>query len=374
MKILFTGGGTGGHFYPIVAIIRETKRIIEEEKLLNSTLYYIGPNNFGHEILKKEGVETIEIISGKLRRYASAQNFFDIFRVIVGVLKAFFVLFSMMPDVIFSKGGYGSLPVVLVAIIYRIPLIIHESDSVPGVVNAFAARFASRVAVSFESTLKLLPKKSLIGLVGNPVRQQILGGSREAANEELVIFAKRFVVLVMGGSQGSQILNSTLVGAIKELAREFEIIHQTGEALFQDAKGEISVILSKEDLVFYHPYAFFDDRTLRNAYAAADIIVSRAGAGSIFEIAAVGKPAILIPLKNSAQEHQKNNAYEYANRGAAIVIEEENLTPNVFLNEIKKLAADESRRKIMSEQAALFAKVNAAEVIAKEILKLGLHL
>ena len=374
MRILFTGGGTGGHFYPIVAIVRETKRIIEEERLLNSTLYYIGPNDFGHEILKKEGVETIEIVSGKWRRYISAKNFFDIFKIIAGVVKAFFVLFTMMPDVVFSKGGYGSIPVVCVAIIYRIPLIIHESDSVLGIVNSIASRFANRVAVSFESTVKLFPKKKSVGLVGYPVRRQILGGNRDVANEEFSIFTKRLVVLVIGGSQGSEILNSTVISAIKELTQEFEIIHQTGEVLFQDTKGEVGVILSRENLVFYHPYAFFNDRALRNAYATADIIISRAGAGSIFEIAAIGKPAILIPLKNSAQEHQKKNAYEYANCGAATVIEEENLTPNVFLNEIRKLASDESRRKTMSERAALFAKVNAAEVIAKEILKMGLHL
>lgn len=373
MRILFTGGGTGGHFYPIVSVYREIKRIVEEERMLKVDLYYIGPTDFGHDILRKDAVTVVQIVSGKWRRYISYQNALDIVKVVVGTIKAFFVLFSIMPDVIFSKGGYGSIPVILVALIYRIPLMIHESDSRPGLANQLVARYASRVALSFPSAKKYFPERSTTAVVGNPIRRAIVGGSHSAAEEEFSIFLKRPVLLVMGGSQGSQIINKMTLSAIRELVNEYEIIHQAGKENFEGVKGEASVILSKSEGTYYHPYANFDDRMLRNAYAAADVIISRAGAGSIFEIAASEKPSILIPLKNSAQEHQRQNAYEYAQNGAAIIIEEDNLTPSVFLNEIRKLMGDEPRRKTMGERAKTFAKIDAAEVIARELLNLGLH-
>lgn len=373
MRILFTGGGTGGHFYPIIAVIREIKKIVEEERLISANLYYIGPDDFGEELLKKEEVRFIRVMSGKWRRYASVLNIIDIFKIAFGTLKALWVLFSVMPDVIFSKGGYGSIPALAAAILYRIPLIVHESDSVPGFVNRVSARFADRIAISFKTAEAYFPKKANIAVTGIPIRLNLLGGSREAAEEEFSIFSKRFVVLILGGSQGSQLINKMVLGVIRELARDFEIVHQTGKEHYQDIAGEASVILTKEERAYYHPVAYFDDRTLRFAYAVADGIVSRAGATVIFEIAAAGKPSILIPLKNSAQEHQKKNAYEYAGYGAANVIEEDNLTPSVFLNEIKKLAADEARRLHMAERALHFAKTDAAAVIAREILKLGMH-
>lgn len=373
MRILFTGGGTGGHFYPIIAIIREIKKIVEEERLVGAHLYYVGPDDFGEELLKKEEVRFIHIMSGKWRRYVSVLNIIDIFKIVLGTVKALWVFFSVMPDIIFSKGGYGSIPAITVAILYGIPLVVHESDSVPGLVNRISARFADRVAISFQTAEKYFPNKTKIAFTGIPIRLNLLGGSREAAEEEFSVFSERPVILIMGGSQGSALINKMVIGVIRELARDFEIIHQTGKEKYQNVAGETSVALTKEERGFYHPVGYFDDRTLRSAYAIADIVVSRAGATIIFEIAAAGKPAILIPLKNSAQEHQKQNAYEYAERGAANVIEEDNLTPSVFLNEIRKLSADEARRREMAERARHFAKTDAAAVIAREILKLGTH-
>lgn len=373
MRILFTGGGTGGHFYPIIAVIREIKKIVEDERIIGAQLYYVGPDDFGEDILKKEGVTFIHIMSGKWRRYASALNIFDIGKIILGTIKAFFVIFPIMPDVVFSKGGYGSIPAAVVAIIYRIPLIIHESDSRPGVVNRLTARFADRIAISFKSAEGFFPKTSKVAFVGNPIRTNVIGGSREAAEEEFSVFSKKPVIVILGGSQGSQPINAVVLGVIRELVKDFEIIHQTGKKNFTDVSGEASVILTKEERAYYHPVAYFDDRTMRSVYAVADVIVSRAGAASIFEIAAAGKPSILIPLKGSAQEHQKQNAYEYAEHGAAHVIEEDNLTPSVFLNEIRKLVADEPRLTQMAERARHFAKVDAATVIAREVLALGVH-
>lgn len=373
MRILFTGGGTGGHFYPIVAVSRELKKIIEEERILGMKMYYIGPDDFGHDILKKDEIDVRVVISGKMRRYASLRNIIDFFKVIGGTVQAFFVLFSIMPDVIFSKGGYGSLPVVIVSFFYGIPLIIHESDSRPGIVNRVASLFADRVAISFESSIPFFFSKKKIALTGNPIRKNVLGGSKEAGQEEFSIFSRRPVILIMGGSQGSEIINKTLMGALRELTKSFEIIHQTGRENFEGVSGEASVILNQEEKTYYHPVAFFDDRMLRSVYAVADICVSRAGSASIFEIAAAGKPSILIPLKNSAQEHQKQNAYEYSQYGAAAIIEEDNLIPSVFLNEIRKLLNDKERLALMTDRAKKFSKPDSAEVIAREVMKLGIH-
>lgn len=372
MRILFTGGGTGGHFYPIVAVAEEIKRIAGEEKILKLALYYIGPDDFGSEILKNIGIKNIAILSGKWRRYGSVQNFLDILKIIAGTLKAFWILFKIMPDVIFSKGGYGSIPVVIVAAIYHIPLMIQESDSIPGVANKFAARFALKIAVSFAPTLEYFSAKKT-ALIGNPVRKNILGGNREKALAELMISGNRPALLIMGGSQGSDIINQVIITSLKEFTREFEVMHVTGGSNFETVKNEAGAILSKEAAIYYHPYGFLDERMLKNVYAAADCVISRAGAGSIFEISAIGKPSILIPLKNSAQEHQRSNAYEYARTGASVVIEEDNLSPNILVNEIRKLFADAARRAEMSERAKHFSKINAAEVIARELLKLGLH-
>ena len=373
MRILFAGGGTGGHFYPIVAVYRKLIQIFENEHIVDAKLYYIGPNEFGREILLRDGIQVIEIVSGKWRRYAAFQNIIDIFKVVFGSIRALFVLFPIMPDVIFSKGGYGSIPAVIAAIVYRIPLIIHDSDSKIGLSNRFASRFAKRIALSFASAGVFFPKDAPIAITGNPIRDIVLSGSKEAAREEFSIFSQRPVVLVMGGSQGAEPINHALLGVLKELTQEFEVLHQTGKENFTDVKGEASVVLSKEALQFYHPIGFFDERVLRSAYTVSDIIVSRAGAGSIFEIAAVGKASILIPLKNSAQEHQKQNAYEYAEHGAAVIIQEGNLTPSVLFNEIKKLIENKELQQAMAERAKQFAKPDAAEVIAREILKLGSH-
>jgi len=371
MRILFTGGGTGGHLFPITALVREIKDLAEEKRMLDMQFFYIGPRTEGDDILEKEEVMVSHIIAGKLRRYPSFKNLVDAVKIVVGVLQALWKVFVLMPDVVFSKSGYGGFPVLLACWIYRLPVIIHESDIIPGRVNRWAAGFAKRIAVSFEKTAQEFPKEK-VAVTGNPIRTRILGGNIEEAREELGVLSGRPVALVMGGSQGSQILNNTILVILKELLSKYEIIHQTGSKNFEDVSGQAKVILGgrSED---YHAYSFFDERQLRNAYILSDIVISRAGAGAIFETAAWGKPAILVPLKNSAQDHQRENAYEYARSGAAVVIEEANLTPRLLLHEIERVLADKEHLKRMSEAAQRFARVDGTKVIAEEILRLGLH-
>ncbi|MDO8560816.1 MAG: undecaprenyldiphospho-muramoylpentapeptide beta-N-acetylglucosaminyltransferase [bacterium] len=371
MRILFTGGGTGGHFFPIVAVVREIKDIAEEERILDTRFFYIGPETQGEEALEKEGVVLSYISTGKIRNYFSLKNFVDILKIIYGLLQSFWKLFVLMPDVIFSKGGYGSFPILFVARIYRLPVIIHESDIIPGRVNSWSAKFAKRIAVSFTKTAELFPAEK-VAVTGNPVRKRLLGGNIDEAREEFKVFTGKPVIFVIGGSQGSQTLNDTLLGVLKEVVGQYEVIHQTGVKNYEDVLLQARLILENK-IDDYHIRSFLDEGQLRNAYLLANIIVSRAGAGEIFEIATWGKPSILIPLKDSAQDHQRENAYEYGRAGASIIIEEANLTPRLLLHEINSTLADKERLKRMMEAAQRFARIDGTEVIAREILKLGIH-
>lgn len=372
MRILFTGGGSGGHIFPLLAVIRELKRISTEEQIINLEFFYMGPLDFAKDLLQEEGVLLIPVSAGKWRRYFSFKNFIDILRTARGIMQAFWNMFLVVPDVILSKGGYGAFPAVIAAIVLKIPLIIHESDATPGKVNQFSARFAKRIGIAFIHATDFFPKDKT-AIVGVPVRKRILGGTPESAKEELDIYSSLSVVGFMGASQGAEKLNNAVIGVLKELTDEFEAVHQTGTTHFENVKAEAGVILEFAHKERYHPHGFLDENTLRSFYAACDIIVSRAGASSIFEIAAWGKPSILVPLSNSAQDHQRKNAYEYAAAGACIVIEESNLTPHLILAEIKKLLGDTELMKKRSLAAQKFSRIDSAETIAREILKLGSH-
>ncbi len=372
MRILFTAGGSGGHVFPIIAVIRELKRIAEEERILDLELFYMGPKDFGQEQLRAEDVLIIPIIAGKIRHYVSFRNFIDFFRIIGGTFQAIWNTFLITPDVVFSKGGYGAFPAVVAAAVLRIPLIIHESDSIPGKVNKFAGHFAKRIGIAFTGAAAFFPEKK-VALVGIPIRKRILGGNRDVAGENLQIFSELPVIGIIGGSQGAARLNDAALGILKELAEHYEVLHQTGPKNFQDVTQEASVILEFGHKEHYHAFEFLDEAGLRDFYVTSDLIISRSGASSIFEIAAWGKPSILIPIQNSAQDHQRKNAYEYAAAGACIVIEEPNLSPHVLFAEIKKVLDNPELLATMRAAAQKFSRIDAAELIAREILKLGLH-
>lgn len=373
MRILFTGGGTGGHITPIVAVIRELKAIAEKEQVLDLELFFAGPEDeFSKDLLKDEEVIFVKIPSGKLRSYLSFYNFLDFFKILTGAVHAVWNLYLIMPDVVFSKGGYGAFPVVLASAVLRIPLIIHESDAVPGKVSRFSARFAKRIGIAFPGAADFFPKEKT-ALVGVPVRKRIFGGDKKEAKLDMAIFSELPVVGVIGASQGAQKINVAVLGVIKELTDEFEVVHQTGTKNLDGTREESSIILENGYSERYHPFGFLDEGRMRDFYSVADLVVSRASAAMIYEIAAWGKPSIMIPLKIAAQDHQRKNAYQYASGGAAVVIEEENLTPHILLAEIKKIIADGEQLKKMSGAAQRFARIDSAELIAREILKLGIH-
>jgi len=274
-------------------------------------------------------------------------------------------LFSR-PHLIFSKGGFGSFPVTLAAFILRIPVFLHESDSVPGLANRICSKFSRKIFVSFEKTL-YFPEKKMI-FVGNPIRVDLLKADREEAKKYLKISGEKPVLLILGGSQGAQRINEKILEVLNQLLEIFEIIHQVGFANFEKIKTVTRFLIKEEFKKYYHLFPFLKEKELKMAYCLADLVVARAGAGTIFEIAALGKPSILIPLPEAAQNHQLKNAYYYAQKGAAIIIEEVNLTPGFFVGTLKNLILDKKRMEKMKEAAKSFAKPEAATKIAKEII------
>lgn len=373
MKIVLTGGGSGGHFTPIIAVSRELRRIADEEKIVSLELTYIADQAFDPEQLRMEDIRFIQLPSGKIRSYFSLKNITDLFKTVRALSRAFLVIYRIFPDVVFGKGGFASFPVLAAARFFGIPIVIHESDSTPGRVNKWAGKFAHRIAVSFPETLEYFPKE-LTAYTGNPVRSRILGGNEDEALALFSLEPHIPVILVLGGSQGAKPINDVFVQIVGQLTEEFQIIHQTGKALYNDVLKEASVLLEKSPhRGRYRIFPFLNEDQLRNAARLARLVISRAGAGAIFEIAAWGIPSIIVPFEYAASDHQRHNAYLYARSGACEVVEQPNLTPTVLLNQIKKLLTDEKRRSQMIAAAQRFSRIDAAEKIAREIIRVGLH-
>lgn len=370
MKILFTGGGTGGHITPIIAVTREIRKLYQGENL---QFLYLGPKDeFASVLLNNEGIKIKQVFAGKIRRYLGIksviQNLRDIFlKIPIGVFQSFFYIFFSSPDLIFSKGGFGSIPGVIAGKILMVPVFLHESDVVPGMASRFLSKLSLEIFVSFPKT-EYFPFKKMI-LVGNPIRREILDELKEKAKINFKITSEKPVVLILGGSQGAQRINDKILEILPELLDNFEIIHQCGYNNFKTVKEEAKVMMNKESEKYYHLYGFLKEPFLRQAYAAADFVVGRAGSGTIFEISGLKKPSILIPLPESAQNHQIKNAYAYAEKGAAEVLEEANFTSHFFLEKLKYFLSRPEELKKMSEAAEDFSKPEAARVIANYLLE-----
>jgi len=373
MRVILTGGGTGGHFYPLIAVARSLRDLADSKKILNFELIYASNEPYDPKILKEEEIRFLKIPAGKIRRYFSIWNLFDPFKTFFGVIRAIFAVYFNFPDVIFAKGGYASFPALFAARLFGVPVILHETDSVPGKVTRWASKFAKRIAISFPEAAKYFPKEKT-ALVGNPVRREVVGGTWDEARDLFNLETGLPVVFVMGGSQGSEKINDLILDILPELLKFSQAIHQTGENNFEVSRSRAKIVLGSSPLApRYHQKKFLDEEQYRNASRAADVIVSRAGGGSIFEIAAWGVPAILIPLPSSAQDHQRENAYAYARAGAAEVIEEQNLTSHILLDRIRRMIEDKARSEKMSASARNFSKLDGADKIAAEILALTLE-
>jgi UDP-N-acetylglucosamine--N-acetylmuramyl-(pentapeptide) pyrophosphoryl-undecaprenol N-acetylglucosamine transferase len=374
MKIVFTGGGTGGHFYPIIAVAQKLNQILAREKIANVELFYLSTEPYNERLLFDNKITFKRIVAGKRRTYFSVKNFTDLFKTMWGVLRALFQMFVLYPDVVFSKGGFASFPVVFAARFFRIPVIVHESDSVPGRVNAWTGKFAQKIAISYADAAQFFPA-GRTALTGNPIREEIITSSGSDPFVELGLDPKIPVILVLGGSQGAQKINSILVTLAPRLVEKYQLVHQAGENNVADVQLLINGLLTRgpyerhegnSNASRYHLYGYLDSKKMKLAAEAATIVVSRAGS-AIFEIATWGVPAILIPITDSNGDHQRKNAFAYARAGGAEVIEEANLAPNILMTEIDSLVEDSAKREKMKEGAKAFARTDSAEKIAEQI-------
>ena len=323
-KIVMTGGGTAGHVTPNIALMPSLQKAGYE-------ISYIGSKD-GIEkgLIEDQKIPYYGISSGKLRRYHSWKNFSDPFKVMKGFFEARKIMARIKPDVVFSKGGFVSVPVILAAKTKGIPAIIHESDLTPGLANKLAIPAATKVCCNFPETVPYLPAGKAV-LTGSPIRQELLHGSR-VKGKEFCHFTKDLpVLMIMGGSIGSVYINNAIRGCLDDLLKEFQIIHLCG-------KGNLDESLTNKE--GYAQFEYVSDN-LPDLFAAADLMIARAGANSICEILALRKPNILIPLgRNASRGDQILNANSFAKQGFSVVLEEENVTSESLKATIKDVMAN----------------------------------
>ena len=374
MKILFTGGGTGGHFYPIIAVVEALRERIKERKVIAPKLYYMAPNKYNARALFDNEMEFVGVSAGKLRRYFSLLNITDIFKTVFGCISAVMSMYRIYPDVVFGKGGYASFPALFAAKLLKIPVVIHESDTSPGRVNAWAGKFARKIAISYPDAAQFFPKKDgLVALTGCPIRGEVSQPLYNGAHEFLQLEQRIPVILILGGSQGAQNINDAIIEGLPELLNRYQVIHQTGRQNIDEIKSTTGVILKDHPHSYrYHPFDYLNELALRMAAGVADVIVSRAGS-AIFEIAAWGVPSIIIPLPVSISHDQTANAFAYARTGAASVVEENNLSSHIIIEEVDRIYNSTTLKETMKAQAKAFARLDSAKLIADVILDIALE-
>ena len=375
MKILLTGGGTGGHFYPLMVVAEELNKLSDEERIVDLHLYYMSDTPYDPELLEEQFIHYIPIISGKLRTTMNFKNIIlniqSMIKTSFGIVGAIFKVFSLYPDVVISKGGYASFPVLVAAKLLRIPTIIHESDTVPGRVSRWSGKFAKRIALSYPEAAQYFDEKK-VSVTGQPVRKTLTHPVRDGAKAFFELPGDLPTIGIYAGSQGSRAINDAVVSIVPELIKKYQIIHQTGAADYDDVTTEVRIALGDDThRTRYKAFKFLNNVQAKVFSGAVDIVVSRAGS-SLFEIAAWGKPSIIIPYVYAHGDHQRKNAYHYARTGAAVVIEESNLTPSVLLGQIQQILESADLYSAMSAHAKAFFAPDAGRKIAIEALSIAL--
>lgn len=329
-KILLTGGGTAGHVTPNIALLPSLREMGMEIKYIGS---YDGIEK---KLIEEQDISYVGISSGKFRRYMSAKNFSDPFRVIKGYREAKKIVKEYKPDVLFSKGGFVSVPVVLAAKKYKIPVIIHESDMTPGLANKISIPYATKICHNFPETKEHLPEGKSV-LTGSPIRKELLSGNKLAGLNMCGFSANRPVIMVIGGSLGAAAINETVRDSLDELLKKYQIVHLCGKGKTDDSLNNITG---------YKQYEYIKDE-LKDLFAMSDVIISRAGANAICEIQALKKPSILIPLSARASRgDQILNANSFKKQGFSEVIQEEDLTKELLINTVNNVY--ENRNKYIS--------------------------
>ncbi len=362
MKIVLTGGGSGGHFYPLIAVANKIKEISFQSKLVEPRFYYFSQNAFSASHLFESNITYKWVPTGKNRLYFSLLNYLDIFKVIFGLIVALIRLIIIYPDVIFSKGGHDSVPTCLAAKLLGIPIVLHDSDSLPGRASLLIAKVAKRVAVSYKESIEYYSDKSNIAFTSQPIMEKYLPN----INFRRTYNTNKKTILISGGSQGSVKINDTVLLALPELISKYNIIHQSGENNYEDVKIRSDYILLNYNKDNYYLKPSID---FTNIYPQIDLVISRAGS-SMFEYIEWELPAIIVPISPNVSRDQTRNASCMQKKGIIKVLDENNFTPGTLLNTIDNILNNENNYFNMISNMIPLKNRNASRVISEEIIKI----
>lgn len=352
--IIFTGGGTAGHVTPNIALIR---RFQKEGWSIN----YIGSKNgIEKELIAPLEIPYFAIANGKLRRYFSWQNFIDPFKIIFGIIQAFFLCRKIKPNVVFSKGGFVTFPVVVAAFLNKIPVIIHESDLTPGLANRLGFRFANKICVTFPDTVKYLPDKTKAVVTGNPIREEFFSGSKEKGLEICGFSRDKKMILVFGGSLGADCINTAIRKLLPDILEKFQIAHVCG-------KGKID---NNYNYAGYKQFEYLHEE-FPHVMAAADFVISRSGANTVYELLILRKPHIFIPLsKKYSRGDQIDNAKYFANLGFSQIVFEEDLLDDKSQKLLEKILLVNEHCDEISAKLSTFTHMDAVSEIYNIVMSL----
>ena len=369
IRLVIAGGGTGGHVQPALAVLQSLRQKANVDPL------WIGSRGGVEASLARENNAPFRAIqTGKLRRYFSLQTPIDAMRIPLGSVQAFNILRRFRPDVIFSTGGFVSVPTVVAGRLLRIPSITHEQTATVGLATKINARFATVVALSFaQSQSQMSGTNARLIVTGNPVRASLFGGSADAGREHFSLPSDLPLIYVTGGALGAQAINRTVMDALPQLLQRAVVLHQCGPA---SGNGDLPLLEAARNTLpfeFQSRYAIREriGEELADVYAAAALVVGRAGAGTVAELAALGKPALLVPLPGTGGDEQTLNARFLEDAGAAVLLPQDQLTPDRLMMEIDRLL-DSSTLETMSEAARRIGRTDAADRLANAILQLAL--
>lgn len=378
IKVLIAGGGTSGHISPALAVIGTLRQMANAD--CEFDFLYVGSHGgLENQLVPPHNIPLVNIQTGKLRRYLSAKNVMDMFRVPLGTREALRVIKDFAPDVVFSTGGYVAVPAVWAAKLRKVPVLMHEQTVQIGLANRLICPFATRIALSFESARAELPASAQAKafVSGNPVRTSILNGDAERARRWCGFDAAdsaRKTLYITGGSQGSQRINRAVQEILEPLLREYQVIHQCGRQngetqdydLLKNAVSQLPEELQRR----YFVTPFIRDE-LADVFALSDVVLGRSGAGTVAELCLLGKPALYVPLVPTGGDEQTRNARMCQEVGAAEILEQKDLTPAALLSRVKVLLSNPPKLAQMSQAAQQLAKPHAAETLAKLLLEMA---
>lgn len=353
-RIVLTGGGTAGHVTPNIALIE----VLQQG---GWQIDYVGSaDGVEKAMITAVNIPYHAVSSGKLRRYFSWKNFFDPFNIVLGIGQAYLLLRKLKPDVVFSKGGFVGFPVVVGAWLNRIPVVAHESDMSPGLANRLSFPFVSKICVTFAAAKKHFKRQENVEVTGTPIRQELFNGNKANGLALCGFNDEKPCLLVVGGSQGANVMNVCVRQVLDKLCKHFQVIHLCG-------KGKVERSLAGKTGYYQFEYV---NQELADLFAASEMVISRAGANALYEILALDKPHVLIPLsKKASRGDQIQNAHYFQQQGISVVVSEESLTPETLLSAINEVSTN--RSKIIEKIKALAIESATMKII--DVIKEQAH-